>query len=665
VAIATGAALRPSHPGVTVWFTGLPSAGKTTVANLVGERLAEHGRPVEVLDGDVVRAHLSRGLGFSKEDRDENIRRIGYVAGLLTGHGVAVLVSAISPYRAVRDEVRASIGRVGGFLEVHVATDLATCRSRDVKGLYARQARGELRGLTGVDDPYEPPLAPELVLDTAGEPPEASAARVLALLERRTAPEPPGHAATAPAAGQAPAATAPAAGQAPAAPAPAAGRAHAGTTVAVGRAPNREGSRQRDGGRTAVHSPGRDRERTAVDSPRWDGGRTAVDSPHRYDPPPHGGRLTERLVGPDRAEDLAAEAARLPAVALDGRGLADLECLAVGAFSPLTGFLGAADHAAVVEQGRLADGRVWTLPVALPVPAEVLASGPDRLALTDPAGAVLAVVDLEEVHDPDPQVEAKLVFETDDPAHPGVAATLARPGPLVGGPVHVLRLPTTPAELGPRLTPAQVRAEAVARGWRTMAGFQTRNPVHRAHEYLHKVALEHVDGLLLHPLVGETKDDDVPAGLRMACYRVLLEGYYPAERVLLSAFPAAMRYAGPREAVFHALVRKNYGCTHFIVGRDHAGVGSYYGTYAAQEAFDAYDPGELGIQPLRYEHAFFCRRCRAMATSRTCPHPSETRVHLSGTAVRGLLAGGQLPPPEFSRPEVARLLAAGYRAQRG
>ena len=187
---ATRAPLRPTPQGVTVWFTGLPSAGKTTIASLVGGRLAEGGRPVEVLDGDVVRSHLSRGLGFSKADRDENIRRIGYVAGLLTGHGVTVLVSAVSPYRAVRDELRTTIGRVGGFLEVHVATDLATCRARDVKGLYARQARGELRGLTGVDDPYEPPLAPELVLDTAGEPPEASADRVLALLEGRPAPAP-------------------------------------------------------------------------------------------------------------------------------------------------------------------------------------------------------------------------------------------------------------------------------------------------------------------------------------------------------------------------------------------------------------------------------------------------------------------------------------------
>jgi sulfate adenylyltransferase len=348
-------------------------------------------------------------------------------------------------------------------------------------------------------------------------------------------------------------------------------------------------------------------------------------------PAPHGGNLVERLVPADQAERLAAEAARLPAVRLDGRGLADLECLAVGAFSPLVGFLGAADHAAVVEHGRLAGGPVWTLPV----PAGTLAGGPERLALRDPAGTLLGIVDVEEVHDPDPVTEAKHVFETDDPAHPGVAATLARPGPLVGGPVHVLRLPASPPELGPRLTPAQVRAEVARQGWRTMAGFQTRNPVHRAHEYLHKVALEHVDGLLLHPLVGETKDDDVPA---------------------------AMRYAGPREAVFHAVVRKNYGCTHLIVGRDHAGVGSYYGTYAAQEAFDAYDPGELGIAPLRFEHAFHCRRCDGMATSRTCPHPPASRLHLSGTAVRALLQRGELPPPELSRPEVARALVDGYRA---
>jgi sulfate adenylyltransferase len=375
---------------------------------------------------------------------------------------------------------------------------------------------------------------------------------------------------------------------------------------------------------------------------------------------PHGGVLVDRLA-PD-PDALAAEAAGLPKVVLDGRGLADLECLAVGAFSPLTGFLGPDDHASVVADGRLASGAVWTLPVGLAVPAGTLRGAPDRLALVGDDGVPLAVLDVEGVHDPEPLREARAVYGTDDLTHPGVAATLARVGPLVGGSVHVLALPQSPPELGPRLTPAEVRAEADARGWRTMVGFQTRNPVHRAHEYLQKVALEQVDGLLLHPLVGQTKDDDVPAPLRMACYRVLLDGYYPAGRVLLSAFPAAMRYAGPREAVFHALVRRNYGCTHFIVGRDHAGVGSYYGTYAAQDAFDAYAPDELGIVPLKFEHAFFCRRCDSMASTRTCPHDPDARVHLSGTAVRELLARGELPPFEFSRPEVARLLIEGYQS---
>jgi sulfate adenylyltransferase len=380
-------------------------------------------------------------------------------------------------------------------------------------------------------------------------------------------------------------------------------------------------------------------------------------------PAPHGGTLTERLVGEARAAELAAHVRDLPRVPLDAWALADLECLAVGAFSPLTGFLGPDDYQAVIEHGRLAGGLVWTLPIVLGVPDEALAGGPDQLALTGPDGQILAVLEVKDVYQADPDAETAAVFGTTDAAHPGVAAVLRRPRTLVGGPVEVLALPPTPSELGPRLTPAQVRGEAAARGWRSMAGFQTRNPVHRAHEYLHKVALEQVDGLLLHPLVGQTKGDDVPAALRMDCYRTLLAGYYPADRVLLSAFPAAMRYAGPREAVFHAIVRKNYGCSHFIVGRDHAGVGNYYGTYAAQEAFDAYTPEELDIVPLKFEHAFFCRRCDAMATARTCPHPAEEHVHLSGTKVRALLAAGELPPPQFSRPEVARLLIEGYRSR--
>jgi sulfate adenylyltransferase len=377
---------------------------------------------------------------------------------------------------------------------------------------------------------------------------------------------------------------------------------------------------------------------------------------------PHGGRLNERLVTGDAAAALAERARSLPRLTLDARQVTDLELLAVGALSPLDGFLGRADYDSVIDTMHLARGPVWSVPVTLAAPDDRARGLVGREAcLVTPAGVPLAVMQVAEAYAADRPREARMVYRTEDPRHPGVAAIFAQAGALVGGAVQVFALPPDPEFPEYRLTPAQTRAAFGARGWRTVVGFQTRNPVHRAHEYLQKVALELVDGLLLHPLVGETQAGDIPADVRMRCYRVLLDGYYPQDRVLLSVLPASMRYAGPREAIFHAIMRQNYGCSHFIVGRDHAGVGNYYGTYDAQTIFDELAPGELAITPLRFEHTFFCRVCDSMASTRSCPHPEGDRVALSGTRVREMLAAGEVPPVEFTRPEVAQVLIESMR----
>jgi len=373
---------------------------------------------------------------------------------------------------------------------------------------------------------------------------------------------------------------------------------------------------------------------------------------------PHGGRLVDR--GLDAEEAAALATSPLPWLALTAAEAADLRAIAVGAYSPLTGFMGAKEHQSVAESMRLPDGTLWPIPVCLGVPEGTQIDG-DRVLLRGEQGELLGVLHVEEVYPRDRELEASLVYGTTDPAHPGVARVLGAPPLAVAGPVQAV---VTPMEgpVGSRaLTPSETRAAFQARGWTTVVGFQTRNPVHRAHEYLMKSALEMVDGLLLHPLVGPTKEGDVPAEVRMLAYEAVL-GYFPADRVLLAALVAPMRYAGPREAVLHALVRKNYGCTHFIVGRDHAGVGAYYGAFEAQDLIASLDEDELGVTPLRFDNAFYCRRCLAMATGKTCPHPQDEHVALSGTEVRSMLAAGQLPPPEFSRPEVARLLIDAYQS---
>jgi len=340
---------------------------------------------------------------------------------------------------------------------------------------------------------------------------------------------------------------------------------------------------------------------------------------------------------------------------LSARQTADFELLANGGFAPLEGFQGAATWESVVADMRLPDGSPWPIPVTLASSDQGEVG--ETLELIGHEGTALGTLTVEEVYERDLDREAELVYRTSDEAHPGVAALRREGARTLAGPISSEALPSHIDAVAPYvLSPAETKASFDERGWKTVVGFQTRNPIHRAHEYITKSALEIVDGLFIHPIVGETKDDDIPADTRMRCYETLIEGYYPSERVVLGVNPSAMRYAGPREAIFHALVRRNYGCTHFIVGRDHAGVGDYYGTYDAQHIFDEFEPGELGIEPLMFEHSFFCKLTGGMATAKTSPSGPDDRVFLSGTAVREMLTRGERPPPEFTRPEVADVL---------
>jgi len=379
---------------------------------------------------------------------------------------------------------------------------------------------------------------------------------------------------------------------------------------------------------------------------------------------PHGGWLVNRLMTGDEAHKLEAEAASLPVIRLNPFELSDLEMLAIGGFSPLEGFMSKDDYESVLRQMRLVNGLAWSLPITIAVDEPTAANlrGKPRVALADGAGTPLAVLALKDVYPCDREHEAQRSFGTKDRSHPGVAYVTARAAYNVGGTVEVFRRPSTGNESKHRLDPADTRRIFAERGWKTIVGFQTRNPVHRAHEYIQKTAMEIVDGLLLHPIAGETKSDDISLEVRMQCYEVLLENYYPHDRVLLALNPASMRYAGPREAIFHALVRKNFGCTHFIVGRDHAGVGNFYGSYDAQKIFDEFDPTELGITPLFFENSFYCRKCASMASPKTCGHAPEERVVLSGTQVRNTLRDGGQLPMEFTRPEVAEVLHKVYAA---
>ncbi len=402
------------------------------------------------------------------------------------------------------------------------------------------------------------------------------------------------------------------------------------------------------------------------DAPRAEKTRTFI--------APHGGTLVNRLVQGGEAADLLGRAASLPKIELDARSAADAELIATGAFSPLTGFVGRDDYRSIIRDLRTASGAIFSIPITLGVPASdatKLAVGKEAALTVN--GDVVGVIEVSELYPFEREFEAKEVYKTTDATHPGVAYLYAHKDEIaVAGKITLAKRTILRKFPAHHRDPAELRALIADRGWKRTVAFQTRNPIHRAHEYLLRSALETVDGLVVHPLVGETKGDDVPAATRVRCYETLLEKYFPKERVVLSVFPFAMRYAGPREAVLHAIARQNYGFSHFIVGRDHAGVGNYYGTYDAQKLLDAQphsagalvDPkgGSLAITPIFFEHSFYCKGCNAVASAKTCPHDKTNHLVLSGTKVRELLTAGEAPPPEYSRPEIAEILIEAYRA---
>ncbi|TBR56873.1 sulfate adenylyltransferase [Westiellopsis prolifica IICB1] len=382
---------------------------------------------------------------------------------------------------------------------------------------------------------------------------------------------------------------------------------------------------------------------------------------------PHGGKLVDCYLHSKEGDITLENAHALPRLILSKRNLADLECIATGVYSPLDGFVGEQDYYTIVKDMRLSSGLAWSVPVTLQIPEFVSDDYKldSEIALAHPNGDILAVMLITSKFKPDQDFEAQKVYLTTEDAHPGVKALRAEGEVYLGGSIKLINPIPQNDFLDYRLTPKASRSEFQKRHWNTIAAFQTRNPIHRAHEYITKTALELVDGLFINPLVGMTKSDDIPASVRMQCYEVLIKKYYPQHRVLLGVFPAAMRYAGPREAIMHAIARQNYGCTHFIVGRDHAGVGSYYGTYDAQYIFDEFTSEELRITPLKFEHAFYCTRTQSMATAKTSPSTPEERIHLSGTKVREMLRNGLTPPPEFSRPEVAEILIQSMSLAKG
>jgi len=378
--------------------------------------------------------------------------------------------------------------------------------------------------------------------------------------------------------------------------------------------------------------------------------------------PPHGGTLKTSIADTESIEDLRKKAASFIPIHLDARQYSDLKMIGIGAYSPLSGFMSRIDYENVLKKKRLANGIPWSIPITLDIdPEKALLFEHDKWGTLYYEGKMAGMIQVEDIYSNNKEKEAELVYRTKDSDHPGVAYLQQKKSYLVGGSITYFGQETSSSFSSYRLTPSQTRDIFLQKGWKKVVGFQTRNPIHRAHEYIIKTAMEITDGLFLNPLIGETKKGDIPARVRMECYRILLNNYFPENRVVLGVYEAAMRYAGPREAIMHAIVRKNFGCSHFIVGRDHAGVGNYYGTYDAQKIFDEYEPDELGITPLMFDHSFWCKECGEMVTQKTCPHDSSHHVSLSGTKVRKMLAKGKILPPEISRHEVSRILSRWFQ----
>lgn len=372
---------------------------------------------------------------------------------------------------------------------------------------------------------------------------------------------------------------------------------------------------------------------------------------------PHGGELVNRILSGDALEAAKKKAADLPKITVDTYLAFDIDCIGKGIFSPLTGFMTKAETQSVCDKMLLRPGVAWAIPILLPVSqadGDALEVGAE-VAIEDDRGDIVAILHLAEKFSFDTKEIAEKVYRTTEDAHPGVAYTYSHGPVYLAGDIDVLQAREVEFQ-DYNLTPAETRAAFEKHGWKRIVAFQTRNPIHRAHEYLTKCALEMCDGLLIHPLMGTTKSDDIPGDVRMECYKVLLDKYYNADHAMLSIMPVNMRYAGPREAIMHAIIRQNYGVTHFIVGRDHAGVGNYYGTYDAHEIFDDLEPGSLGITPLFFDHSFYNTAVQSMASIKTCPKDAGENVFLSGTKVREMLQAGERPPAEFSRPEVADVL---------